>query len=165
LTQQTRYFLFLMVLSFCGFSAHAQTSTDAGPPTPDYSKEAVVTELTSVKVNFENDGTSTQEVTLRARIQSDAGVQRYGLLTFTYQGATQTIEVVYLRVRKPDGAKCIKGSDKLEDAGKYIRAAIFPLSYPDGSKAHVVRRGMLSCSAVTGCSIVLYTPDQVTSVN
>lgn len=66
---------------------------------------------------------------------------------------------------KLEDVKFIKGSDKLEDAGKFIRGAVFPISYPDGSKTHVVRRGILSCSSFTGCSFVLYTPDAVTSVN
>ena len=140
MTQQRRYFLFLMVLSFCGFSAHAQTSTDAVPPAPDYSKEAAVTELTSVKVSFENDGTSTQEVTLRARIQSDAGVQRYGLLTFTYQGATQTIEVVYLRVRKPDGALVVTPPDNIQDMDAGItHEAPF---YSDLREKHAAVKGL-----------------------
>lgn len=66
---------------------------------------------------------------------------------------------------KLEDVKFINGSDEFEDAGKFIRGAVFPIAYPDGSKAHVVRRGILSCSSLTGCSFVLYTPDTVNSIN
>jgi len=54
---------------------------------PDYSKDAFVDEDDVTKIVFENDGTGTREASTRIRIQSDAGVQRYGVLTFAYQQA------------------------------------------------------------------------------
>ena len=112
----------------------------AAPPVGDYSKEAAVGQLLSLKANFENDGTSTQELTLRARIQSDAGVKRYGLLTFTYQGATQTIEVEYLRVRKPDGSVVMTPPDNIQDMDAGItREAPF---YSDLREKHAAVKGL-----------------------
>jgi tetratricopeptide (TPR) repeat protein len=69
----------------------------------DYSKEAVVIERISNKVVFENDGTSSEESSARVRIQSQAGLQQFGLLNFPYASATSALEVVYVRVVKPDG--------------------------------------------------------------
>ncbi|OLB87217.1 MAG: hypothetical protein AUI17_03065 [Acidobacteriales bacterium 13_2_20CM_2_55_5] len=71
---------------------------------PDYSSEAFVTELDSTRIVFENDGTSTRQSTARIRIQSDAGVQRYGVLTFRYQNSTESADIDYVRVRKQDGS-------------------------------------------------------------
>ena len=140
MTQQLRCFLLLVVSPLWGFSAHAQTSTSAAPPPGDYSKEAAVAELVSAKANFENDGTSTQDLTFRARIQSDAGVKRYGLLTFTYQGATQKIEVVYLRVRKPDGTVVVTSQDNIQDMDAGItREAPF---YSDLREKHAAVKGL-----------------------
>jgi tetratricopeptide (TPR) repeat protein len=135
-----RSFVFLVVVSSWGFASHAQTPSDAVPPVGDYSKEAAVGELISVKAVFENDGTSTQELTLKAHIQSDAGVKRYGLLTFSYQGATQTIEVVYLRVRKPDGSVVVTPPENIQDLDAGItREAPF---YSDLREKHAAVKGL-----------------------
>src|SRR5579871_3814984 len=88
----------LLVLTLAAGLVRAQAPSVATPTKADYTKEAVVAELVSMKVSFENDGTSVQELTTRIRVQSDAGVQRYGLLTFSYQGATQTVDFDYIRV-------------------------------------------------------------------
>jgi len=69
----------------------------------DYSKEAAVIEDSSTRLAFENDGTGTREASARVRLQSDAGVQHYGLLVFTYQSSSETMDVDFIRVRKPDG--------------------------------------------------------------
>ena len=52
---------------------------------------------------FENDGTGVREVTAQVRIQSEAGLQRYGQLIFGYSSGTEKLEVNYVRVRKPSG--------------------------------------------------------------
>jgi hypothetical protein len=78
MAQRVCSFVLLLVVNLWGLSASAQTPSGAAPPVGDYSREAAVGQLLSLKANFENDGTSTQELTLRARIQSDAGVKRYG---------------------------------------------------------------------------------------
>jgi len=59
----------------------------------------------------------------------------------------------------------IGGTDRLKSADDVIRAANFQISFPPGSTARLVRRGILSCSSFSGCEVVLYNPDTVTSVN
>jgi tetratricopeptide (TPR) repeat protein len=70
---------------------------------PDYSKEAFVVERISRKATYENDGTSSEESNARIHIQSQAGLQQFGILAFPYASATSTLEVPYVRVIKPDG--------------------------------------------------------------
>jgi tetratricopeptide (TPR) repeat protein len=140
MAQRVCSYVLLLVVNLWGLSASAQTPSGAAPPVGDYSREAAVGQLLSLKANFENDGTSTQELTLRARIQSDAGVKRYGLLTFTYQGATQTIEVEYLRVRKPDGSVIVTPPDNIQDMDAGItREAPF---YSDLREKHAAVKGL-----------------------
>ena len=97
--------LLALWLAFCAFSGNAfpqaspQKAADAGH---DYSKEAFVVEEDTARIAFENDGTGTREGITRVRIQSDAGVQRYGVLTFSYEDATEKLDIAYVRVRKPD---------------------------------------------------------------
>ena len=79
-------------------------SSKPDPAKADYSKEGFVIEQFSRKQRFENDGTSSRQDTARVHIQSEAGAQRYGLLSFSYPSATGTFEIGYVRVRKPDGS-------------------------------------------------------------
>ena len=111
-------YLRLSLLTACAtavpLNLHAQMSPAAAdktqskpaestPGKQDYSKEAFVDEQETEKITFENDGTDTRESSARVRIQSDAGVQRFGVLTFSYQGATEEVNIDYVRVLKPDG--------------------------------------------------------------
>jgi Domain of Unknown Function with PDB structure (DUF3857) len=54
-------------------------------------------------VRFEDDGTGVRETTAVIRVQSQAGVQELGQLIFGYSSATENLETIYVRVRKPDG--------------------------------------------------------------
>src|ERR1700730_15614800 len=70
---------------------------------PDYSKEAFVIERLMDKAVFENDGTYSTEENARAKIQSQAALQAFGILNVSNASSTSTVEIVYVRVIKPDG--------------------------------------------------------------
>jgi len=108
---------------------------------PDYSSEAFVTELDSTRIVFENDGTSTRQSTARIRIQSDAGVQRYGVLTFRYQNSTESADIDYVRVRKQDGSIISTPPENVQDmAADITRVASF---YSDVREKHVAVKGLV----------------------
>ena len=121
----------------------AQTpSPSSKPNTPkaDYSQEAFVVEQFSHKEKFENDGTSSQEETARVRVQSEAGVQRYGVLTFAYASGTSTFDIAYVRVRKPDGSVVETPPENVQDmAADITRQA--PL-YSDLHQKHIAVKGL-----------------------
>ena len=137
----------VLSLAFCfGFStADAQVHSTPGEAKPsgvkpDYSSEAFVTELDSTRIVFENDGTSTRQSTARVRIQSDAGVQRYGVLTFRYQNSTESADIDYVRVRKQDGSIISTPPENVQDmAADITRAAPF---YSDVREKHVAVKGL-----------------------
>ncbi|MGB9205411.1 MAG: DUF3857 domain-containing protein [Terriglobales bacterium] len=94
----------------------------------------------STRVAFENDGNSTREQTTRVRVQTDAGVKQWGLLTFPYQSATQTVEIGYVRVRRTDGSTLITPADNVQDLDSEItRSAPF---YSDLREKHVAVKGL-----------------------
>ena len=70
---------------------------------PDPSKQAYVFQKIFNRIRYENDGTGTRESEAVVRVQSQSGVQEFGQLIFGYSAATETLEVSYVRVRKPDG--------------------------------------------------------------
>ena len=91
------------------FAGHAQapasTSVPASPSAkPDYSKEPYLIQTLTSKLVFQNDGKVSRDDTARVLIQSNAGLQAYGILHFPYSFSTETMEVTHVRVTKPDGS-------------------------------------------------------------
>src|SRR6267154_6224756 len=114
--------------------------TNQTPARPDYSKEAVVLEQSSDKFKFQNDGTSTRELFIRARIQSEAGVQQLGMLKFSYQSSLESFAVDYIRVRKPDGGVVGTPPENFQDMPADVtRAAPF---YSDIQEKHIAVKGL-----------------------
>lgn len=83
-------------------SAKAPTSTAQSKP-PDFSAEPYVLLFTKASIAFQADGSYTSEITLRAKVQSAAGVQQLGVINAPYASATSKMQVVYVKVTKPDG--------------------------------------------------------------
>jgi Domain of Unknown Function with PDB structure (DUF3857) len=106
----------------------------------DYSQEAAVIEDFTYKVKFESDGTAFQEEYSKVRVQSDAGVQRYGLLTFAYASDSGPYEIQFVRVTKPDGTVVETTADSIQDMPAAItREAPF---YSDLRQKHVAVKGL-----------------------
>jgi hypothetical protein len=54
-------------------------------------------------VTFLDDGTGQEDHAARIRVLSAAGVQELGILSFPYNSANDSLEIVQLRVAKPNG--------------------------------------------------------------
>jgi TonB family protein len=80
-----------------------QTNPPNPSTAPDYSKAAFIIESQRTVASFENDGTRTLETTLQVKVQSQAALQTFGLLTLGYNAANEQIEIGHVRVRKADG--------------------------------------------------------------
>lgn len=107
---------------------------------PDHAQEAFVIEQYIRQVKVENDGTSTRVDTERVRIQSDAGVQRYGLLTLSYASAIGSFEIDHVRVRKPNGTVVDTPAENIQDMPAPItRDAPY---YSDLREKHVAVKGL-----------------------
>lgn len=121
--------------------SYAQSSRPASDPSRDeYSKEAAVIEQMSTSVTFENSGSFTREQISRVRVNNGAGVQHWGLLTFPYQSATQSVEIDYVRVRKADGSLVITPPDNVQELDSEItRSAPF---YSDLREKHVAVKAL-----------------------
>lgn len=66
---------------------------------------------------------------------------------------------------KVEDVKFISGSEKLKSAALVLTSTKFDVPFPDDISTRIVRRGVLSCFPVTGCSFVLYNPVDVGSLN
>jgi len=98
----------------------SKAKTPLAPPAAaekaaDYSQQAFVIERYLTKIRFENNGTSEREQIMRIRVQTQAGVQEFGQLHFPYNGANDKIEIVSVKVTKPNGAVTVAGPDSVQD--------------------------------------------------
>ncbi|HET8783404.1 MAG TPA: DUF3857 domain-containing protein [Pyrinomonadaceae bacterium] len=142
----------LLTLSFL-FStpfhaAYAQTGKPQDPPKPadaakekqDYSQEAVVVEQLSTIYRYERDGTGQRELMMRVKIQSDAGVERFGQLIFPYTSANEKLEMDYVRVRKADGSVVKATASDIQDLSAPL-AREAPI-YTDLRQKHITVPGL-----------------------
>ena len=121
-------------------TSQTQPPAKPGAPKTDYSQEAIVIEKSLRTITFENDGTSLREDSGQVRIQSDAGVKRYGVLSFSYASGTGTLEIGYVRARKPDGSVVETPPENVQDMPAQItREAPF---YSDLHEKQVAVKGL-----------------------
>jgi len=101
---------------------NAQSSTATAPNgtgqsqlPPDYSQEAFVIEHARQAIRYENDGTGREQLDMTIRIVSEAGVQALGQLKIGYSASSDMLDVVYVRVHKPDGSVVTAQESAMQD--------------------------------------------------
>ena len=106
----------------------------------DYSKEASIVESYRTALAYEDDGTGTRQISARVKVQSDAGVQQYGLLVFGYVSGNEELQIDYVRVRKPDGSRVETPAESVQDMPSEV-TRVAPM-YSDYREKHVAVRGL-----------------------
>src|SRR5687768_12697624 len=123
-----------------GAQTPANSGTAATTAATDDLKLPFLVERVADKVVFQKDGTSTQETTLRVRIQSTSAVQQFGVLRLPYASAVGDAEVVYARVLKPNGTVVVTPAENILDMPAEItRSAPF---YSDLKEKQVAIKGL-----------------------
>src|SRR5687768_353389 len=117
-----------------------QKSTEAAKQKPDYSQEAVVIEQLSMTYRYERDGTGQRELIMRVKIQSDAGVERFGQLIFPYTSANEKLDMDFVRVRKADGTVVNATASAIQDLSAPL-AREAPI-YTDLRQKHITVPGL-----------------------
>ena len=121
-------------------SVRAQTKTQAPAQKPDYSQEAIVIEDVRSSYRFERDGTGQRDVSFRAKVQSEAGVERLGQLIIGYSSANEKLDMDYVRVRKADGSVVNAAATDVQDLTAPI-AREAPI-YTDLRQKHITVPGL-----------------------
>src|SRR5262249_21516358 len=78
-------------------------SSQAASSHPDFSREPFIIEQYVTTARFENDGTGEQDLRVRVRVQTDAGVAAWSELAFGYNSESENVDVHYARIRGADG--------------------------------------------------------------
>jgi tetratricopeptide (TPR) repeat protein/transglutaminase-like putative cysteine protease len=132
------FFIFLAAAGALGqASSPGNTKTDT---TADYSKEAFIIEKLRTVVSFENDGTSRLATTSAVRVQSQAGVEHWGVLSVGYSSTNEQVEIDYVRVHKADGTVVETPSDSAQEVTSEIMR-VAPM-YTDYREKHVAVKGL-----------------------
>jgi len=135
-----RYGILWLILLAFGVSSFLFGQTPSTASTPDYSSQAFVIEQLINKLTFENDGSGSREASLRVRVQSGAGVQKWGLLSLPYASSSETLTLDHIWVRKPDGAVIETPSENIQDMPSQVtREAPF---YSDLREKQVAVKGL-----------------------
>ena len=115
----------------------------AQPPVDDktFDQEPFVIEHLASKYTFHADGTGTREVELRARIQSQAGVQAFGIIPAPYEKGAEEVTIDYIRVRKADGAVVVTPPEDVQDIDTDV-SRIAPM-YSDERLKHAAVKGLM----------------------
>lgn len=106
----------------------------------DFRQESVVIEQSRSRVIFQNDGSYINEQFVKARIQSEAGVQQYGALSFPYESSNGNVEVSDVRVVKENGSIVLTPLDSIQDQTSAISRSA-PM-YTDMREKHVPVKGL-----------------------
>ena len=134
----------LPALFLLGFTspllAQAKSGEKPTSAVQDFSKEAYVIERLYTRVQAEDDGTGSREVTARVKMLADAGVKSFAVLNFVYTSANEVVDVDYVRVQKPDGTIVKTPDYNIQDMpGEVTRTA--PL-YSDIHEKHIAVKGL-----------------------
>jgi tetratricopeptide (TPR) repeat protein len=100
----------LLILVLLSVSSPCFTQTSPDPITSKtagsssgYADEAAVVERDDVVYRYADDDTGSKLETCIFRVQSNAALQTLAVIGFPYVSGSQRLEIVYARVRKPDG--------------------------------------------------------------
>lgn len=143
-----RFALLALICSFAVFAQQAekkpsQKKEESKPPASekaDYSQEAFLIEKLQTTARFNEDGTGSRDLLMRAKVQSESGVQQLGQLALGYNSASEKLNVDYVRVHKPDGSVVEAGPDSVQDLSAPVEREA-PV-YTDFRQKHVTVPGL-----------------------
>ncbi|HVN92184.1 MAG TPA: DUF3857 domain-containing protein [Terracidiphilus sp.] len=105
-----------------------------------YKNEAVVIERSETTYKMHADGTGERDLHVVLRVQSDSALQQFGVLTFGYAAANESLQIRYVRVHKADGSTVeTPSADAMDLSAEVTREA--PL-YSDLKEKHIPVRSL-----------------------
>ncbi len=135
----------LVLVASLLFAAAAQSkpstpTSGQEPAKTEAAQQAVLVDQLVHRLTFEGDGTGTHEVSERVRVQSEAGVQALAVLSFAYTTSNQSLDIDYVRVRKPDGTVINTPVYNIQDMPADV-TRVAPM-YSDIHEKHVAVKGL-----------------------
>ena len=141
-----------IVLWFFYFSGQASGARDPGqaPPaqstspnstaTDQFSEAPYVFDFIEKRVRLEADGRGQRDTTFRVRIQSESAVREFGLIVYPYASSFESLEVDYVRVKKPDGTVLETPASDIQELDSAVSRAA-PM-YTDEREKHIAVKSL-----------------------
>ena len=129
----------LLLLAGLSLPSLAQDPVTVLAPDKFAAEPAVITRVADV-VAMQPDGTGYRERTFAVRIQSEAAVHDFSVISFQFAGASEHVDLHYLRVRRADGTTVeTPASDMQEQPTAVTREAPF---YSDQKEKQIPVRSL-----------------------
>jgi tetratricopeptide (TPR) repeat protein len=108
--------------------------------TPSQDHPRMIVESMRTVVDFANDGTGTRELGAEIRILKDTALKEFSVLVFSYPSDSTALEIVHVRVRKPDGSVVTTPAESIQDVAPAV--ALPSPVYTDAREKHVAVKGL-----------------------
>ena len=131
--------LLVSLLASFGTQSRAFQEADPGKGNADPIPASTVIEQLASSVVFSSDGTSQTEERAKIRIQSDADVKQYGVLTIPFLGGSERVEIS-IRVTKPSGTIVETPDSDIQDLPTAVTRAA--PTYSDSREKQVPVKGL-----------------------
>src|SRR5215203_2433953 len=134
------FLLALPIISRAQTAGNKPQSSELAKQNPDYSQEAAVVEQLSNAYRYESDGMGQHDLSLRVKVQSDAGVERFGQVILGYSSASEKLDMDFVRVRKADGTIVNAAASDIQDLAAPVTGEA-PV-YTDLRQKHITVPGL-----------------------
>jgi len=118
----------------------AQTAVPPKSNEHRFADEPYVVEQLRTIVRFEADGKSQRETIVRIRVQSESAVREFGLLVYPFMSSFESFDVVYTRVRKPDGTVVETPTSEIQELDSAVSRQA-PM-YTDQREKHIAVKSL-----------------------
>lgn len=130
-----------LALSGTVLAAQAAAPPSLGQPAPaNNAAQPFVIQRLETRVVWQNDGTGTRETQASFQVQSAAGVQALAILAFPYTQGDESVTVLYVRVRQPDGTVVATPAENIRDMPADV-SRVAPM-YSDLMEKQAVVKGL-----------------------
>jgi len=125
------------------FSGKAIARTPAfakSASTDENEKEPYVFELLQNKIVFDADGKGSRDLMARVDIKSESAVRELGLLVYPFAYSFESLDILYVRVRKPDGTVIETPASDMQELDSAVSREA-PM-YVDQREKHIAVRSL-----------------------
>ena len=131
-----RFLLLCFLVLKPAFAQAPKPSTDQ----PLFAGEPYFIELLQTKIRFEQDGKGERDLLLRLHVQSESAIREFGLLVYPYMASFENLDVLYVRVRKPDGTTVETPASDIQELDSAVSREA-PM-YTDQREKHVAVKSL-----------------------
>jgi transglutaminase-like putative cysteine protease len=128
-----------VLLSVCPLGC-AQSSKAETSEASKYANEPYVVEEFRRVYRFEADGKGQRDLNIRIRVQSESAVREFGLLVYPFSTSFENLEVLSVRVRKPDGTVVETPADDIQELDAAVSREA-PM-YTDEREKHIAVKSL-----------------------